>query len=690
MTTEGISNRRRTGLAAVIFCLIILYAHITQAAGMPVYNRLQPVTSGVNAPTAVALDSNSNIYVAESINKRVRIYSQGGTFKSVIQGFKSPISVAVDGSGRIYVGDKTDGYVSVYDSGLSFLFKLGQGNGEFIQPSDIAIDSSGKIYVIDVGMNMVRIYNPGGSYIGYIGGPGSSTTPTPDGNFNKPTSIEISEATGEITVLDHGLTYDSYGVLVDGARIQKFNPDGSFRSSLSKYGMDMLSGEMFRPLHLAVDGQGRIYVNDTFYNVVFVYGDDGDAANGNGDVYLGVLYDLDSPLRIPMGMTIGKNNKLYIASLTANRIDVFGIDLYTNMAVSPLLLSYSDGQCTVPATQPVDIANNGTAVLNWTAETEGSWITLSAVSGSAPVSGASSLNIGADLDGLAVGHYSGTVRISAASGDTEIIQVELTAAPVPFIADAGTSYTGTEGQPVIFDASSSSGCIVSYEWDVGSDGTFEYSSALPVQEHTFALNGLYDITLRITGNTGSSEYAEATAGISDAVPDAEYTGGPLTGTAPLIVQFSNSSSGYDQPLTYEWDFNCDATPDSADVSPSHTYEAGTYSVCLTVRDADGSETVLKRADYITAGSAGCQDPPVKIGAVYYSSLQDAYNEAADGVTVLSQAASLNGNLIADRNISVSLAGGYDCGYSDNSGKTILNGTITTSNGTLSIGGFILQ
>ncbi|MBI5664598.1 MAG: PKD domain-containing protein, partial [Nitrospirae bacterium] len=357
---------------------------------------------------------------------------------------------------------------------------------------------------------------------------------------------------------------------------------------------------------------------------------------------------------------------------------------------SPLLLSYTDGQCTVPAPQAVDIANNGAAVLDWTAETGESWITLSAVSGSAPVSGASSLNIGVDVDGLAAGPYSGSVRVSAASGDTETIQVELTAASAPLIADAGTSYTGVEGQPVILDASASSGCIISYDWDIGSDGSYEYSSAVPAQGHTFALNGLYDITLRLTGNTGPSEFAAATANISDAIPDANFTGDQLTGPAPLIVQFSNGSSGYDQPLTYEWDFNCDAATDSTDVSPSHTYEAGTYSVCLTVRDADGSEAVLTRSDYITAGASGCQELPVKMGEVYYATLQDAYNNAAEGAVIMSQAASLNGDLVADRNISVSLAGGYDCGHTVSSGNTILNGTITVSNGTLSIGGFILQ
>ncbi|RJR15266.1 MAG: PKD domain-containing protein [Nitrospiraceae bacterium] len=681
---------RQTVLAVLAFCLIIWNVRSLQAAGMPVYDRLQPVTSGINAPTAVALDKHGSLYVAESINKRVHIYSQGGILKQTIQGFKSPVSVAVDDFGRIYVGDKTGGYVAVYDAGLGFQFKLGAGDGEFVQPTDIEIDSTGRVYVVDMGSHIVRIYSAEGLYEGLIGGPGSGTTPTPDGKFSKPTSIEISDATGEITVLDHGLTYDSYGTLVDGARIQKFNPDGSFKSSFSKFGMDMLSGEMFRPQHLAMDDHGRMYVTDTFYNVALVYGDDGDPANGDTDVYLGAVYDLDVPLRIPIGITIGKNNKLYIASLTANRVDVFGIETYTNMVVSPLNLTYTDSQCAVPGLQDVDIVNNGTAGLDWTAVTDESWINLSSSSGSAPVSGASSLSIGADPDGLPAGQYSGTVRVTAASGDTEIIQVELTAEQVQLIASAGGPYTGTEGQAVILDASSSGGCISSYEWDIGSDGTYEYSSAFPTQLHNFASNGLYDITLRISGNAGQSEYATATAAISDAVPDAHFTGDPVTGTAPLTVYFSNSSSGYDQPLTYEWDFNCDAVTDSTDSDPSHTYEAGTYSVCLTVRDGDGSLSLLTRSDYITAGMSGCETPPVKMGGGYYSTLQDAYDDAADGAVISSRAGSLSGNLIVDRNISISLSGGYDCSYSVSIGNTILNGDVTMSSGALSIGGFFLQ
>ena len=63
-----------------------------------------------------------------------------------------------------------------------------------------------------------------------------------------------------------------------------------------------------------------------------------------------------------------------------------------------------------------------------------------------------------------------------------------------------------------------------------------------------------------------------------------FTAAPTSGTAPLNVQFTNTSTGT-APLTYAWDFgdrgvggqHVDAT------NPSHTYtSAGTYTVKLTV------------------------------------------------------------------------------------------------------------
>ncbi len=262
------------------------------------------------------------------------------------------------------------------------------------------------------------------------------------------------------------------------------------------------------------------------------------------------------------------------------------------------------------------------------------------------------------------------------------------------ISDPDGPYAGIEGRALTLDGSGSSdsdGSIVLYEWDVDNDETYDYSSSSPTQSHTYAQQGTYTIKLRITDNLGATDEATTTASISDTIPGAEFTGSPTSGTVPLTVNFTNNSMGYDQPLSYQWDFDNNGTIDSTAQSPSYIYaNSGTYTVRLTVTDPDGSTNTLIRTDYITVTSSGCANPPVKIGSTYYSTLQEAYDAALDGDIIQSQDTTLIGDLNVNRNILITLEGGYDCNYTAIIGETRLNGNMTISNGTITVGNFILQ
>ncbi|MFQ5804846.1 MAG: PKD domain-containing protein [Phycisphaerae bacterium] len=70
---------------------------------------------------------------------------------------------------------------------------------------------------------------------------------------------------------------------------------------------------------------------------------------------------------------------------------------------------------------------------------------------------------------------------------------------------------------------------------------------------------------------------------------------PLSGPAPLEVQFTNTCFGVID--TYLWDFGDDDTSDEAD--PLHQYvDPGTYTVSLTITGPGGEDTETK-VDYIT-------------------------------------------------------------------------------------------
>ena len=77
----------------------------------------------------------------------------------------------------------------------------------------------------------------------------------------------------------------------------------------------------------------------------------------------------------------------------------------------------------------------------------------------------------------------------------------------------------------------------------------------------------------------------------------------------------------------------------------------------------------------------------------YTSLQEAYDAAANNDIIQAQAVDLTGNLTVNRNISVTLEGGYGCDFGAFAGiNTILNGWIKTTSGggTLTIKNFELE
>ncbi len=70
-------------------------------------------------------------------------------------------------------------------------------------------------------------------------------------------------------------------------------------------------------------------------------------------------------------------------------------------------------------------------------------------------------------------------------------------------------------------------------------------------------------------------------------PVASFTASPTAGTAPLTVQFTDTSTG--NPTSWSWSFG-DGTTSTAQ-SPSHTYaNAGSYDVTLTASNSNGSNT----------------------------------------------------------------------------------------------------
>jgi PKD repeat protein len=146
----------------------------------------------------------------------------------------------------------------------------------------------------------------------------------------------------------------------------------------------------------------------------------------------------------------------------------------------------------------------------------------------------------------------------------------------------------------------------SFFWDLGDGGT----STAQNPSYVYRNAGTYTVKLTARGPGGEhtvtrSGLITATAPPTVAPPRADFSANPTNGTAPLIVQFTNRTTG--QFTSLLWDLGDGGT--STANSPSYTYKtAGTYTVKLTAR-GPGGEHIETKAAYITV-RAPSAPPPV--------------------------------------------------------------------------------
>jgi PKD repeat protein len=165
------------------------------------------------------------------------------------------------------------------------------------------------------------------------------------------------------------------------------------------------------------------------------------------------------------------------------------------------------------------------------------------------------------------------------------------AAVAPVAAFSGTPLSGTA--PLLVNFSDlSTGSVTSWSWSFGDTTT----SIAQNPNHTYTSPGTYTVSLTATGPGGSDgETKVAYIVVSEPAPVAEFSGTPLSGTAPLNVAFSDLSTG--SVTSWMWGFG-DTTTSTAQ-NPNHLYTSpGTYTVSLTATGPGGSDGETKVA-YIT-------------------------------------------------------------------------------------------
>jgi hypothetical protein len=153
----------------------------------------------------------------------------------------------------------------------------------------------------------------------------------------------------------------------------------------------------------------------------------------------------------------------------------------------------------------------------------------------------------------------------------------------PTIAPFGL-FSGFEGSPVHFAASTTSACpITSFVWNF-SDGTTSFG---PSPQRTFGDDGLWDGELTVTDSTHLSATGDFSISIANVAP-IPNAGPNTSGAWNQLIAFHGQAvdPGFDDQatLTYQWNWG-DGTPGSGGADVAHAYAIpGDYIATLTVCD----------------------------------------------------------------------------------------------------------
>lgn len=253
----------------------------------------------LNFPTAVAVDGAGNLYIADTMNHRVRRVDAvtglittiagigqprygGDGGPAVAAGLNEPAALAVSASDVLYIADQSNNRVRAVDLATGIIRTVaGTGtsayNGDGIQavdaslagPGGLAVGRDGTLYIADTFSGRIRAVNPSTGVISTVVGDG--------GEYRYQGAVEPS------------------------------------------------SNSLSRPSGIAVDGDGNLFITDSDNHLVRRW----DKATGRLDRLAGVgvanfggdgASALEASMNYPFGVAISHDRHLFIADTFNHRI----------------------------------------------------------------------------------------------------------------------------------------------------------------------------------------------------------------------------------------------------------------------------------------------------------------------------------------------------------------------------------
>jgi uncharacterized protein (TIGR03437 family) len=427
-----------------------------------------PAASAIlDLPESVAMDSNGNIYFADTFNNRIRKITAAGVISTVAGtgacGYSGdngpavsatlchPFGVAINSQNNLFIADSQNFVVrEVTGNGLIATIA---GTGDYADagnnvpatsamfrfPYGLAFDSAGSLYISDYAANRVRKMTLGGNITNFAGS--SSSSYGGDGGLATAAAIYepgllATDSAGNLYIADTGnglVRKVSGGIITTVAGTTSSHPSGATATSTA----------IGPPDGLAVDSAGNLYISEPALGYIAQVTPSGAITNiaGNGQfTFAGDGLALSVPLNEPAGIVFDSKGNLIFADRLSSRIRELIPDAPSGLSINSGDAQTGNAGAVLPTPLTVLASFQGGVPI------PGSPVTFTLTSGQATLSATSTSIDATGVAGISVtlGNAPGPVVVTASMAGFSV-QFHLTAVtptPLPTVSTGGVDGAG--------------------------------------------------------------------------------------------------------------------------------------------------------------------------------------------------------------------------------------------------------